>query len=390
MARLIHIGFIGNIASKSLREKYTGALRYEAEHPDVTVEEFNPVPFSLETSHHLIGQWAPDALILPAPDAYSYVQGVSGDIPLGLIDDYDDHVDDPDVRFVLRADESSLAQAVARHYLKRNFRSFAYIGYADKPRSQHREREFARTIRQAGHPVDVFHTHWSNQGRMSDSESTRFHAWLGTLSFPCAAFVYWDNLAKHVLVACTESGIKVPDQLSIIGIDNDELICENTRPSLSSVELDSQSAGYEAAKRLHAIVIGKARFQRSARPVYGMSRIVERVSSSDVEGSARIITQAKELIRTKACDGLTPARLARELNISQRYLETKFKTVLGTTACLEIQKRRLDEAKKLLSRTQLPFAEIARKSGFSTLHHLQNIFSAQTGCPMRTYRQKSA
>ena len=389
MARLIHIGFIGNIASKSLREKYTGALRYEAEHPDVTVEEFNPMPFSVETSQHLIGQWAPDALILPAPDAYSYVQGISDDIPLGLIDDYDDHIDDPAVQFVLRANETTLAQAVARHYLKRNFRSFAYIGYADKPRSQHREREFTRAIRQAGHPVSAFHAHWSNQGRMSDPESVRFREWLHTLSFPCAAFVYWDNLAKHVLVACTESGIKVPDQLSIIGVDNDELICENTRPSLSSIELDFQSAGYEAAKRLHAIILGKSRSKWSARPVYSMTRIVERISSSDTEGSARVMTRAKELIRTKACCGLTPAQLARELNISQRYLETKFKTVLGTTACLEIQRRRLDEAKRLLTRTQLPFAEIARKSGFSTLHHLQNIFSAQAGCSMRTYRRKS-
>lgn len=389
MIRQLRFGFIGNISVKSEREKYTGILRYAATHPGITIEEFYPSLFSAEISHKLIKHWSPDGVIVSAPAGYDYVNDLPDSLPIGLIDHFENIEPATNIHFNLLADEDNLARSVARHYLRRRFGSFAYFGYEDKERSLLRQRAFSLQIEKAGHDTSSFLAHWTQGGNLSQEESKRLHRFLKKLPFPCAAFVYWDYLAKQILSTCSEMGIKIPEQLSIISADNEEFICENTHPTLSSVELNFQSVGYQAAQRLHEILIGKKPSPPLRKIAYGMTRIVERISSSDQSGTVRLLMAAKEIIRTEACKGLTAAALAQRLNISQRYLEMHFKKTLGTTPCAEIKKRKINEAKRLLSQTQLPLVAIATRAGFKSSHHLHNIFSANVGASMKTYRAQS-
>ena len=198
-------------------------------------------------------------------------------------------------------------------------------------------------------------------------------------SVKCQAFVR--------LEACQRLGLKVPDQISVLSIDNEEAVCENTRPTLSSIELDFQAGGYRAASRLFDLLTdgtGTVPFNEIG---YGMSRLVERRSTSALTGSARIVAAAQDYIRRHACEGISPTDVAAELNLSPRQLQLRFRETLGHTPLDEIQRVRLETACDLLRTTRLPLATVAARSGFATLHHLQNIFTRARSCSMTAWRQ---
>ena len=197
--------------------------------------------------------------------------------------------------------------------------------------------------------------------------------------------MFADEPAFDFYTACRRANVSIPDQVSVIGVDNDLDICETITPTLTSINPDFEGAGHIAATALHA-ALGEPRRGPVRQIHYGCTGIVERSSTCDLSGFGRIVSKAHEVIRTATCRGLTVAELSRMTNVSPRMLEISFKKVLMRSPGAEIRRTRLDLAKKLLKTTNTPIGVVAEQSGYRTLTSAQIAFKNETGLSMRVWR----
>jgi LacI family transcriptional regulator len=216
-------------------------------------------------------------------------------------------------------------------------------------------------------------------------EQSHMREWLLALPKPCGIMVAVDLRAKQVLDTCLAAGIRVPEDIAVIGVDNDEALCENTTPSLSSVLPDFEGGGYLAAELLD-------RMMRQTQPepqhlIYGVKRIFHRESSLYIPKSSHLITSAVEFIRLNACAGITVTDVAKQLNVSRRWAELRFREVRGHTILSEIQHHRLERVCALLRETNLPIGTIGERCGYPTETYLKALFKKRFGITMRDYRK---
>lgn len=189
-----------------------------------------------------------------------------------------------------------------------------------------------------------------------------------------------------MLDTCLAAKIRVPEEIAVIGADDDETICENTVPSLSSVQSDFEGGAYLAAELLDRLMRRKIR--RPVTLTYGFKQIVFRHSSQYVPNMSRRVSGALEFIRLNACEGIAVEDIARHLRVSRSHLEKQFKKALGRSVLDEIQARRLERLCALLRETSLPIGEIGARCGYATETYLKRLFKRRFGMTMRAYRNK--
>lgn len=388
--RHIRVAFVGNMDHWSIRMHYAGALHFAAKSGSYAVKVIDPHACETDLQHQRLALGKPDAIVVCRP-FLPFARRLYGRAkrklpPIVAINKFDqEHCRSACDARVL-PDEDMLVKAVASRFMSRCFTHFAYLGVDDYYRSLLREKLFRAAIASAGHEVNTFRIPWL-AGHDDGSCDNALKKWLHDLPKPCAVMVYWDILAQKALMFCRELGIQIPAQLSIISVDNTEEICESTVPTLSSIEPDFRAGGYLAMTFVERLL-------RSPRPAgvlptayYGIRRFVERASSRDVHGAARIVVAAQDFIRRNATFGIRTRDVATALNISQRLLELHFANVLKRPPHEEIQHVRLQTVKELLRTTNLPLEAIAERAGYTTLHHLQNLFKARFGMPLGAYRR---
>ena len=208
-----------------------------------------------------------------------------------------------------------------------------------------------------------------------------------SLPKPCGVFAAMDQRAQHVLFACRRAGIPVPEQVSVIGVDDDELVCEYAHPTISSIVLDFEAAGYHAAKRLDKLMRGG----KPAKAIwhYGVRGFVERGSSADVKGSAHIVSVAREFLRRNATSPIDVTDIAKAAGVSVRTLQKRFAQVTNVSPGRELRQERLKKVCDLLIHTQTPIDGIGELCGFASEIHLKAIFKKTFGLTMSDYRRRS-
>ena len=387
--RIWRIGAFFNRKSKASREQVAGIFRFAGEHPDWELHLFTR-PDSPEEMRRIAASFTPDGIIAGHPMMITaFRQRFHRHIPGVLIDYATVKFPRSDARIL--CDDHAIGAHAAQAFIGRGYRSFAFAGIednsadSDAANSHNRENEFRRTLRKAGFECSVYHEHLQpNAWRYTDV--TRLTEWLKSLPKPCAMLAHSDMLAQSVMTCCQKARIHIPEQVAIIGVDNEESVCESTKPTLSSIEPDFGGGGYQAARLLDGILRGSP--SASTRATYGIARTVERMSTQNVTGAHLRIAKALELIRARSSAGLSPGDIADALGISTRMLELTFAKALGHSVRDELITVRLDEVKRLLHGTSLPFGEIAAASGFRTLAALKSIFRKRFGCSMRTFRMR--
>lgn len=213
---------------------------------------------------------------------------------------------------------------------------------------------------------------------------------LSSLPHPCGVMAYNDQSAREVIDACNHAGLRIPEQIQIVGVDNQEEICENVTPRLTTIEPDFFGVGRLAAQKMEELLAtGLSQSPMSC----GVLRTVERETTRDLSGSARLVTAAEKLIHTHACRGLPPsprgltvASLAAALHVSRSLLELRFGNVRGEGVAAAIRQRKLDEVCRMLRETDLPIGEIAERCGFPVQTHLNALFRRTFGTTLREYR----
>jgi LacI family transcriptional regulator len=288
----------------------------------------------------------------------------------------------------VETDDREIARLAARHLIERGFRSLAYCGEPTFNWSRWREENFQAFAEEAGCECHVFQgTSRTAKDYSWTRERRRLTAWVEKLPRPVGVMACYDFKGQQLLDICRELDISVPEQIAVVGVDNDVRLCRLCTPPLSSVIPDTHRTGYEAAQLLDRMMRGE-RVSTEAKLIPPLG-IAERQSSDVYAIDDKDIVTALRYIREHACEGITVANLLRIVPLSRRMLEHRFQQLVRRTPHAEIIRIRMERASRLLRETDLSLAEIAKRSGFADADYLSVAFKKKVGVSPRAYRQQA-
>ena len=285
-------------------------------------------------------------------------------------------------------DSAAIAGMAVEHLMGCGFRHFGFCGYRNTSWSAARRDVFASKIRQAGFEALIHEVHEVRPDRIAQHEKKvreSIVSWLRSAPRPIALMACNDDLGKEVVEACHEAGLQVPDDAAIVGADNDEVICGLSNPPLSSVAINFERAGYEAANALHGLMRGDRNVP--SRIVVHASHVVPRQSTDILALADANLAKALRFIRDHARTGLTVEQTAAAAGISRRVLEKRFRQYLKHSALEEIRRVRTDQIARMLVETELPVSQIAETLGFQDVAHVARYFRAGKGLSPLAYRK---
>jgi len=282
----------------------------------------------------------------------------------------------------VETNDEEIARLAADHLLERGFTRFAFCGDARFNWSVWRETQFVARLRAAGHDC-VCYRPTALAGDVA-AEAGNLARWLRELPKPVGLMACYDIRGQQVLDACRSAGLAVPDEVAVIGVDNDTLLCELASPPLSSVIPNAHGAGYAAAALLDRLMAGK-RVAATAHLIAPLG-LAERQSTDVLAVDDREVARAVRFIREHACEGINVGDVLRTVPLSRRVLEQRFQRLLGHTPREEILHVRLNRVKQLLAETDLPLYLVAERTGFEHVEYLSVLFKRETGKTPSAFR----
>jgi len=283
-------------------------------------------------------------------------------------------------------DTQKMGEMAAEHLLERGFRQFAYCGFEDMFGARSRGESFRKTIAAAG-----FETHFYEQPRARvkrawEDEQNLMADWLKSLPKPVGVMTCTDDRSQDVIEACKIAGLHAPEQVAVIGVDNDELVCELSNPPLSSIALNAERAGYEAAELLDRMMSGEKCADKDiiVEPTHVVTRQstdILAIEDSDVGAAVRFIRQHARL-PIQVSDVVEAAALSR------RGLEVRFKRIVGRSIHEEIKRCRIEQLETMLLETDLSISRLATVFDYPGVEKLSRYFQREKGLTPLAYRKK--
>jgi LacI family transcriptional regulator len=290
------------------------------------------------------------------------------------------------------SDSRGAARMAAEHLLERGFRHYAFVGVAGRVWSDRRQESFSARIREAGYKPHSYESPLARRDRVWEREQPILARWLRELPRPLGLMACNDDRGREVLEACRAGRLRVPDEVAVIGVDNDELLCELADPPLSSVALNAEAGGYRAAALLDRVMRGCARGQvrqkRPSRLLVEPLRVVTRRSTDIVALDDPEVAAALHFLHDHAGEPIDVGDLVGHLLISRRSLEIRFRKAIGRTIHQELHRVRMERAKRLLLETELPIPRVAQGAGFASPGYLAQVFRRTMGVTPARYRRQ--
>lgn len=290
---------------------------------------------------------------------------------------------------LVEADHELVGQMAADYFLDKGYRHFGFFGSAWTHVSRTREAAYRDRLGEAGFALASCHAEYLPRPPVGASwrhVDKQVADWLRTLPKPVAILCSNDVPARDLADVCRQLQLKVPQEVALLGVDNDELECGLTWPSLSSIELPAQRIGYEAARVLDDLMRGK---RPPAAPLFlPPIRVVTRQSTDMRAVDNPVVVAALDFIRANLADEFTVDDIAAGAGVGRRDLERKFRASLGRSVLDEVRTARVDRVRQLLGDTQLSMAAIAQRAGFSGARRMAVVFRESTGATPRQYRRK--
>jgi LacI family transcriptional regulator len=280
---------------------------------------------------------------------------------------------------LVHVDDRAIGALAAEHLLERGFRHFAYVGIRGENWSHSREEAFRLAVEQRGFSVTVLNEpRHEPAGESWELHQTRLARWLCKLERPVGIMVCSDQRGSRLLEACLRAKRRVPEEVAVIGVDNDEPLCNVCQPTLTSVLPGHEQTGYEAAALLERLMRGAAPPQKPILipPV----RIVTRLSSDLIAVEDDTVGRALCLIREHAVHRMRIDEIAARVGVSRSVLQRRFRQSLGRTLNEELIQQRLKVAQQLLRETKLSLPEIAERSGFEHAEYMASVFRSRLDC----------
>jgi len=389
--RVPHVGLLLETSTEYGRGLLRGILRYSRLHGPWSlyvapghVEQLLPMATSWSGTGIIARIRSPEMVNLIRATGLPFV-AASLDAPLasGCGDKFGD----------IRTNCVAIARMAAAHLVEKSLRHFAFCGFLGCAWSGLREEAFARYLRGQGFPclarrielaAWMQRPHWIENW---EDEQPILVDWLKSLPKPVGLMACNDICGREVLQACATAGLRVPDDVSVVGVDNDEMMCELSSPPLSSVALDLEKAGYEAAGLLDGLMSGSLAGGHvvQVEPVY----VATRQSSDVIPQDDPCIAKALRFIKDYAGQAIGVPNVVEHVGLSRRALERRFSRALGRSISSEITQSRLKRAKRLLLETDLPSYRVAAGSGFGSIKTFNRVFRRTAGVSPRRFRQNS-
>ncbi|MDF1813320.1 MAG: DNA-binding transcriptional regulator [Verrucomicrobiales bacterium] len=269
-------------------------------------------------------------------------------------------------------DNSLIGQKVAEHFLNRGYRNFGVYSLDTEEFFQERVRNFVKSVESRGYRSEVLPAGQDHHPESwEDNQNSLIH-WLTSLPKPVGVFATNDQLGVRVLDACQRADIPVPEEVAVVGTENDETLCAFASPPLTSLRFDGIQAGYKAAEILQSMMDGNNKVpHQTLIPPGG---IVVRASSDDLVINDPVVARAARLIRENALDHISVDDVCHTLHVSRSTLERRMKKALGRTPKNEIQRIRFREVERLLLETELTIDAIAELTGFTHTEYFHAAF----------------
>ena len=286
------------------------------------------------------------------------------------------------------SDDRAIAQLGADHLLERGFRQFAFCGFSRESWSERRRAEFVATVEGHGYECGVYESPWfGKDAHPWEEEQGRIMDWLARLPRPTGVMACNDVRGQHVLDACNRLGLAVPEEMAVIGVDNEEELCELCDPPLTSIIPNADLVGYKAAALLDRLMAGglPEHTQDFVTPIGVVTR-----QSTDVLAIAEPdVAAAVRYIRENACRGATVDDILMTVPVSRSALERKFRKYLERSPQAVIRQVQMKRVKELLVSTDLPLSKVSGLAGFKHQEHMCVAFKREFGDSPGAYRKKS-
>jgi LacI family transcriptional regulator len=363
-----------------------GVSQYIFEHEpwNVYIEQRSlqdPLPPWLE-------HWDGDGIISRASTPKSARQVLRTGIPTVDLNDQVKDLGLPQIH----SDHAGIARMAAAHLMDRGFRHFAFFGFPVFEWSVRRGEAFAQCVREAGHSFyenEVTpRASWGHQQASWEEEIIGVSEWVKGLPKPLGMLAGNDTRGKQLLDACRLAGVAVPEEVAVIGVDNEEIACKLALPPLSSVIPDAFRVGYEGAALLDLLMQGRpAPEPLRYIPPLG---VVTRQSTDVTAIPDPRVAGAMSFIREHACEGIGVEDVVDHVLVSRSVLQQMFRQILDKTIHDAITDVRIQRVKQLLAETDLPLTAIAQRTGFSYDTYLSIVFRRETGRTPSAYRRDFA
>jgi LacI family transcriptional regulator len=286
----------------------------------------------------------------------------------------------------IRPDAHKVGRMAADHLLERGFRRFGFCGHPKAPNwSRMRSEGFRERLQEAGFDCDFYKPPQTRSVPFWHQEYPMVKSWLESLHKPVGVMACNDIRGRQVIEACALGAMHVPNDVAVIGADEDSLISELSNPPLSSIALNGEQGGYRAAELLHQMMLGevKARQCILVEPLW----VTPRLSTDVIAIEDRDVARAVHYIRENARRPIRILDIVDHLGVSRRALEIRFHRSLGWSIREEIERVRIEFAKQLLAETDLPVWKIAENTGFSGEDYLGKVFRRVADTTLAQYRR---
>ena len=285
----------------------------------------------------------------------------------------------------VETDDHAIARLAVDHLFERGFRNIAFCGEAPFNWSVWREEHVCALAQQAGVSCSIYRSRSRYEPQYSwNSEKRRLHGWLRRLPKPVGVVACYDIKGQQILDACRELEIAVPEQIAVIGVDNDTALCELCTPSLTSIAPDTRRTGYVAAGMLDRLMHGE-NVTGSATRICPLG-VHERRSTDTVAVDDPDVREALQFIRQNATTDINVSDVVRQVGVSRRVLESRFRRIVGHTPHREIERVRIRRIRQLLVETTLSIESIAARTGYSCPDYLHVAFKRVTGQTLGEFR----
>jgi len=281
-------------------------------------------------------------------------------------------------------DNVAVGKMAGEYLLQKGFKYFGYCGL-NYSWSEARLKSFAETIEAAGYKISSYKPLKSQKKYSWPNDLQRISDWLISLPKPLAVMACNDDRGRHVIEACRIANLKIPYEVVVLGVDNDELFCELSDPALSSIARDAEAAGFEAASVLDTLMSGKKTVRN--RIVVHPTHVVERLSTNMLAIEDPALAEALSFIQYHSKLPIQVNEVADAVTMSRRNLHRRFIKTLGRSVHEEIRRARVERVVRLLLETDMTISQIAYELGWSSEKHIAREFKTVKGVTPSTFRK---
>jgi LacI family transcriptional regulator len=283
-------------------------------------------------------------------------------------------------------DAHEIADMAAAHFLERGFRNFAYCGFQGIRWAVERGDCFIKRLSEFGHSVHTFDQSGPGDEVSWENKLPLLADWMINLPRPLGLFACNDDCAQFVMQASRMAGVRVPEDIAVLGVDNDEMVCSLCDPPLSSLALDFTRAGYEAAALLDEMMLHRKNVH-GQQILLKATHVNTRQSTDTLAVSDRAVAHAVRFIHAHARDRFQVNDVAEAVGISRRALESRFRKILGFSINHKIERVRTEQIARMLIEMDLTVSQIANLLGFTDSQHIARFFRRIKGLSPQAFRQ---